>query len=444
LKRDFRIERLNYFALRYEGIDLLVLKSLFQTIGPKPIEAIVRATPTGWYARRIWFLYEWLLGTELDLPAAEKGAYVLVVDTDRQWGAAATMSVRQRVKNNLPGTPDFCPMIFRTEALRAFTEHNMADRARTALAGVPADVVARANAFLLRKDATSSFAVEGEHPLQDRIQRWGRVIGEAGRRPLDFDELLRLQRILIGDHRFVDLGLRTEGAFVGGYDRETRTPLPEHIGARPEDLPSLIEGLVAFDQTAARHLDPVIAAAALAFGFVYMHPFEGGNGRLHRYLIHHVLAESGFKPPGLAFPVSSVILDLIDDYHRTLGTSARLLPWIEWEPDHKGNVRVLNDTADFYRFFDATPHAEFLYRCIERTIEVDLPPETSFLQAYDAFKRKGEYFIEMPKGAIDLLFRFLHQNGGKLPKHCREGEFTELADDEVTRIETTYKESFTR
>ncbi|WP_315902711.1 hypothetical protein [Microbaculum marinisediminis] len=24
---------------------------------------------------------------------------------------------------------------------------------------------------------------------------------------------------------------------------------------------------------------------------------------------------------------------------------------------------MLNDTGDFYRFFDATPHAEFLFAC---------------------------------------------------------------------------------
>ena len=50
------------FALKYEGLDLLVLKALFQATGPQPIEAMVKASPTGTYARRIWFLYEWLTG----------------------------------------------------------------------------------------------------------------------------------------------------------------------------------------------------------------------------------------------------------------------------------------------------------------------------------------------------------------------------------------------
>ena len=65
------------FALKNEGVDLGVLKALFRATGPAPIEAMVRATPTGSYARRAWFLYEWLLGTKLDLPDADKGSYAL-------------------------------------------------------------------------------------------------------------------------------------------------------------------------------------------------------------------------------------------------------------------------------------------------------------------------------------------------------------------------------
>jgi len=431
------------FALKYEGLDLGVLKALFRATGPAPLEAIVRATPTGAYARRAWFLYEWLLGTRLDLPDADKGSYALVVDPDQQWAGPATTSSRHRVKNNLPGTPAFCPMISWTDTLRRLTARDLQARARAAVANVPADLLARTAAFLLLKDSKSSLAIENEHPPHDRIQRWGRAIGEAGRRPIDLDELLRLQRIVIGDARFVHLGLRDEGGFVGQHDRDTRMPLPDHISARPEDLRSLIDGLVAFDRTAAPHADPVLAAAALAFGFVYIHPFADGNGRLHRYLIHHVLAERGFNPPGLVFPVSAVILDRIDDYRRTLESySARLLPMIEWEPTPDGNVRVLNDTGDFYRFFDATPHAEFLYECVERTIDVDLPAETRFLKAYDAFRRAVARIVDMPDRTADLLFRFLHQNSGTLSQRAREQEFAQLTSGEVSQIEAAYADSF--
>ncbi len=432
------------FALKYEGLDLAVLKSLFREIGPAPIEALVKAAPTGSYARRIWFLYEWLLGEQLNLPAAERGVYAKVVDTELQYGSGGTNFTRHRVKNNLPGTPAFCPMVFCTEKLRAYQERDFAAKARAIIADISSDLLARTAAFLLLKDSKSSFAIEGEHPPHERIQRWGRAIGEAGKRPFDLSELLRLQRIVIGDARFVHLGLRTEGGFVGEHDRDGK-PIPDHISARNEDLSDLIDGLVAFDRTASRDLDAVVAAAIVAFGFVYIHPFEDGNGRLHRYLIHHILAERGYNPPSLVFPVSAAILDRINDYRRTLESySSQLLPLTQWEGAAKGNVRVLNETADFYRYFDATLHAEFLYECVERTVDFDLPSETKFLKSYDGFRRQLGEIVDMPDSLSDLLFRFLHQNQGKLSNRARENEFRDLTQSEIERIESYYADGFTR
>ncbi len=431
------------FALKYEGLDLAVLKRLFLTTGPAAIQVLVRAKPTGGYARRIWFLYEWLIGHRLDLPDAAAGRYIPAVDPGRQWAVDGANSPRHRVRNNLPGTPQFCPLVYRTEAIDRFVALNLPRRAREIVADVPHGLLARTAAFLLLKDSKSSYAIEGERPPQDRIQRWGRAIGEAGRRALDLEELLRLQNIVIGDARFVKLGLRREGGFVGAYDRDTRMPLPDHISARPDDLPSLTEGMIAFDQGPARKLDPVIAAAVLAFGFVYVHPFEDGNGRIHRYLVHHVLTRRGFNPPGVVFPVSAAILERIDEYRRVLEDySLRLLPLIDWEPTENGNVRVLNETGDFYRFFDATPHAEFLYGCVRKTIEEDLPNETDFLRRYDLFRSRMASMIDMPDRTIDLLFRFLRQNGGRLSMRAREREFEALTDTENEQIERMYRDVF--
>lgn len=430
------------FALKYEGLDLIVLKRLFEAAGSGPIAALVRSTPTGRYARRIWFLYEWLLGRTLDLPDGTAGKYVAVVDTRQQHAARGENITRQRVRNNLPGSPEFCPLVFRTEALDDFIAMDLPKRAQAVMANVAKDVIARTAAFLLLKDSRSSFAIEGEQPPQDRLQRWGLAIGEAGRNPTDFDELMRLQNIVIGDTRFVHIGLRVEGGFLGEHDRATRLPLPDHISARPEDLPSLLDGIVAFERGPGEDLDPVIEASALAFGFVYAHPFEDGNGRIHRYLIHHILSKRGFNPPGIVFPVSAAILDKIDEYRAVLEDYAkRLLPLIEWQPTQDGNVRVTNDTGDFYRFFDATPHAEFIYACVRQTIERDLPEEMRFLQHYDEFCFGLRAIVDMPNRTMDLLFRFLSQNDGKLSNRARSKEFAELTNREVERIQALYADA---
>jgi hypothetical protein len=99
------------FALKWEGVDLAVLAALFKSVPAGDIAAIVRATPTGGFARRIWFLYEWLTGRELDVEAPGKVRMVTVVDPVMQVAAErATPSSRHRVADNLPGTPRFCPM----------------------------------------------------------------------------------------------------------------------------------------------------------------------------------------------------------------------------------------------------------------------------------------------------------------------------------------------
>jgi hypothetical protein len=162
------------FALRYEGLDLAVLKTLFLATGPEPIAGFVRAAPTSAYARRIWFLYEWLLDARLDLPDATSGAYALVVDPEQQWAAEATTSSRHRVKNNLPGTPAFCPLIFRTPLLERLVARDLGAEARRLVADIPADLLARTAAFLLLKDSRSSFQIEGEDPPQDRSSAGGR------------------------------------------------------------------------------------------------------------------------------------------------------------------------------------------------------------------------------------------------------------------------------
>jgi Fic family protein len=46
--------------------------------------------------------------------------------------------------------------------------------------------------------------------------------------------------------------------------------------------------------TVGADIDPVVYAAA--FGFVFIHPFIDGNGRLHRYLLHEELSTLGFTP----------------------------------------------------------------------------------------------------------------------------------------------------
>lgn len=430
------------FAMRNEALDLAVLNALFLVMPQQVIEDWVSSEPTGQHSRRTWFLYEWLRGERLDLQDATAGTYVRILDEKKQFGVRGETVTRHRVRNNLPGTTSFCPLVRRSDTLNGVIGDGLAKEARDVVQKTAPDIMARASAFLLLEDSKASYVIEGERPPQDRIQRWGVAIGEAGQRALTSDEFLRLQRLVIGDARFMHLGLRTEGGFVGKRDRATNAPIPDHISAHPADLADLIDGLIAYaDRSERGELDPIISAASIAFGFVFIHPFEDGNGRVHRWLIHHVLARRGFNPPGVIFPVSAVFLKRIDRYREVLESySLPRLLLTQWETTPTLNVQVLNDTRDLYRFFDATKQAEFLADSVIETVRVTLPNEVDYLHRYDSARQRIEAFVEMPNATFDLMMGFLGQNDGRFSMRAREKEFAALTDEEAEAIEGVYRD----
>jgi Fic family protein len=433
------------FALKYEGINLLFFKKLFEKINQETIEKLVKAEPLSQYSRKIWFLFEWLMQKKLNIPDVQSGNYFKLLDEKLQYASSKHInSPRHRIKNNLPGTFDFCPLIHKTSELEDNITENLSKKTSDLISGVHADILLRTSAFLLLKDSKASFSIEGEKPVHNRAVRWGKAIGQAGSMPLSKDELLRLQQIVIENSRFVKMGYRTEGGFVGEHDRVTGEPIPEHISARWQDLEKLMAGLL--DSAKKMETDgfnPVLTAAKIAFGFVFIHPFVDGNGRPHRYLIHHLLAVMKFAPQGIIFPVSAAILDKIEDYRKVLENySHPLLDCIEWEKTPGNNIEVLNQTGDYYRYFDATAQAEFLFECVRYTIEKIIPEEVAYLQNFDKMKMWLDDRFQMPDKMISLLIRFLDQNNGSLSKRAKEKEFPELSFEEVIEIETKYKAIF--
>jgi hypothetical protein len=431
------------FALKYEGVNLLFFKKLFTLVGSQTIEDLVKNEPSGLYSRKIWFLYEWLLQTSLEIPDLKDGNYVSLLDEEMQFPNPSRLnSQRHRIRNNLPGTINFCPLIFKSPKLIDFIDNDLSEKTNLVFRGVHKDLLLRTSAFLLLKDSKASFSIEGENPPLTRAMRWGRAIGMAGSKPLSKEELIRLQQIVIDNNRFVTMGFRKGGGFVGEHDRTTGEPIPEHISARWQDVENLIDGLIeTTNLLKSNGFHPVLLAANIAFGFVFIHPFSDGNGRIHRYLFHHLLASMKFTPQGIIFPVSAAILERIDDYKKVLENySHPLLDFIEWRKTKDNNVVVLNDTLDYYRYFDATPLAEFLFECVDYTLNQIIPGEIDYLQRYDAMKSWLDDRFQMDDKRVALLMRFLEQNNGKLSKRARENEFLRLTDDEVREIELALKE----
>ncbi|MCD6178915.1 MAG: Fic family protein, partial [Bacteroidales bacterium] len=411
------------FALKYEGVNLLVFSALVKHYSEKELNLLVSVEPTGQYSRRIWFLIEWFLGKELKaIPNLTKKSYVNVIDTSLQYAVKGIKSARHSVVNNLPGTIDFCPLIRKSPKLEQYIAENLSVKKNEYLKGIRKNILLRASAFLLLKDSKASFTIEGESPKSKRAARWGQAIGQAGMNDLSHEEFDRLQQIVIENPRFVDMGYRKKGGFVGDRDRETLSPIPDHISAKQNDIGRLMNGLIETNNLLlSNEIDAVLAASVIAFGFVFIHPFVDGNGRIHRYLIHHVLAKKQFSQQGLIFPVSASILNHIADYQKVLESySVPLLDFIEWEETSDHNVEVINNTIDYYRYFDATKQAEFLYECVKDTIDNIIPEEVTYLIKYEEFKSYIDSTFEMPDSLVSLLVRFLEQNNGELSKRAKK------------------------
>jgi Fic family protein len=432
------------FALKHEVLDLLVLKYILKNFSAEEITQNIEENPKRILSKKIWFYYEFLLNTPLAIDDLPVGKYDNLLDEQKYITSnIPTKSKRHKINNNLIGTSKICPIILRTKALEHYIDLNLKENISMLIGTVSPSLVRRVASFLLLSDSQASFEIEGERASKNRIENWGKIINEAGKTALSIYEIERLHAILLEDTRFIKIGLRDDEVFLGDRDREN-FPIPEFIGAKSEDLKSLIEDWIALDKILdSNNIDPILHAVIVAFSFVYIHPLADGNGRIHRYLIHHVLAQRDYYPKGMIFPISNVILDEIEKYRDVLVMhTSPLMNMISWKATANGNVKILNDTSDLYRFFNCTKSCEFIYSAVEKTIKETLPNELKYLDAFDkAFGAINE-MIEMPDNQIKSLITFILQNKGKLSKKKKEKYYEQLTLKETDEIESVVEEYF--
>jgi len=426
------------FALRYEPVELGVYNAVFARIAKDEIEPWIQSEPNGAFARRAWYLYEFLTGKTLDVEDLTSGPYVDLLDTKIHVVGPPNRIRRQRVFENLLGNKEYCPLIRRSEKIEAGIGKNFTERARSLIASVDPAVLKRAVHYLFTKETKSSFAIEGEAPSKDRTERFvAALMGADKFDPTSRQSFVELQNAIL-DARYAQKDWRDIQVYIG----ETLPDFSEEVHficPKPGDVAALMAGWMTmtgrFVQPGSG-VHPVCAAAAAAFGFVFVHPFVDGNGRIHRFLVHNVLSKTGFTPPGMVFPVSAAMLrDMIAYDHALEAFSEAIAPFVQYTLDAEQKMTVANETADLYRFFDATPQAEYLFDCVEETIGRDLNQELNFLKFFDAAMKAVMGVVDMPNQRAALLIRLIHQNEGKLSKGKRAA-FSELSDEEISKIES--------
>jgi hypothetical protein len=425
------------FALKYDGTNLAILSVLFQKAGEEDILESVRSKPTGKYARRLWFLYEFLTGKTLPLDDLKRGNYIDLLEPDEYYTVTPVRQVRrQRINDNLLGDSRFCPAVRRTDTLRDFGTADLPGRCRQVVDGYSPELLKRALGYLYTKETKSSFEIEHIKPTSTRTERFVALLQTAEQE--DFcrkPQLIEVQNRIV-DARFRDSDYRSSQNYVGETVARQRERI--HFACpKPEDLADLMDGLTAaHERMNTGGVSAVIQAAVIAYGFVFLHPFEDGNGRIHRFLIHNILARRGFTPKGVMFPISAFMLKNPADYDASLEAFSRqLMPLVEYSIDENGHMTVHNNTAIWYRFIDMTPQAEALFRFIDQTIDTELASELAFLANYDKTKKAIQEIVDMPDRQIDLFIRFCLQNNGRLSARKRASHFDFLSNEEIASLE---------
>lgn len=432
------------FALKYDGTNLGILAKIFAAADAHEIEAYVESKPTGKYVRRIWFLYEFLTGEQLSLDDLTRGNYVDLLESKEYYTASKTRRVkRQRVNDNLLGSQQFCPMVRRTEVLRDYEAADLPHKCQQVVSSYPPELLKRALRYLYTKETKSSFEIEHITPTSTRTERFISMLELAEEE--DFCEkprLIDLQNRIV-DPRFKASDYRDNQNYVGETVAWQNERI-RYVCPKPENIHELMDGLIASHQRLEESDASVVAhAASIAYGFVFLHPFEDGNGRIHRFLIHNILARRGFTHEGIMFPVSAAMLNTPAKYDASLAVYSRpILELAEYTLDDDGRMTVTNDVAVWYRYVDMTAQTEALYGFIEQTIDSELVGELVFLANYDKTKGLLQEIVDMPDRRIDLFIRFCLQNNGQLSARKRASHFDFLTDHEVSCMEAAVQASY--
>ena len=429
------------FMLRHEPADLGVLAASLEAIDPGELETWVRAEPTGAYSRRIWFFYETFTGRTLNLEDVRSGSYVDALDAARHVTGERRRSPRHRVADNLLGGPGLCPSVRRTPRLVECMRSRMDEEAHALVRRYDPLVLARAIGYLYTKETRSSFAIEGETPTAGRTERFISALKAASAfDPTDKAALVRLQRTIV-DLRYGAVDWRDFQSFVGMTVGDYREQV-DFICPRPGDVPELMRSwMVLTRRMLESEVHPVVAAAVCAFSFVFIHPFEDGNGRIHRFLMHSILAKRGYTPPGVIFPLSAAILRDQRSYDEALESFSRpLFDFIDWRWTPERKIVVRNDTDRLYRYFDATAFAEYLFDRVADTVRHDLDEELSFIAVFDRAFQTVREIVDMPDRRASLLVRLCIQNGGRLSARKRK-QFRELHAEEIAAMEAAIQDA---
>lgn len=435
------------FMFKYDDLNLDLLAAVFLKMEEQELLNYIYESPSGRYSRRIGYLYEWLTKRKLNITHEVRGNYTDLLDTERYLTGKIIKNARWRINDNLLGVPEFCPIIRKTQALKVLLTKDIRNEIEGLKNVYSPEIFQRASQYLYRKETRSSYEIESEKPSPDRIERFINILHQAGKQP--FSEVMAEQNLTIlqnaiVDPRYAQPGFRDFQNYIGQTNYRGEE-IYHYVCPPPTMVGSLMTGLTA-TEVKTLGIPQVLRAAIIAFGFVFIHPFLDGNGRIHRFLIHDMLTRDGLAEQGLIIPVSAHMLQNMAAYGTVLEDySKSLMQRVRFSISVKGNLSIDNpdDVSPYFKYPDLTMQSEYLAKTIFSTIQEDLLDELFFLERYDELKKELQQLIDMPDKRLSDVIMYLHQNKGVFPNR-RKKQFEEITESEFEAIEDIYSEIFSR
>lgn len=437
------------FALRYETLQIPVLEQALRLVPADELLAALARQPQGGYLRRAAYLWEKAHGQPLPLPQETTGGnYLEIFDPAAYYtGQIWERSQKYRVVFNGIGPYEYCPVVKRDAGLEK-TGAAILERLNT-WAGDPgnAELLDRVMSWAYLSETRDSYAIENEVPSPEKEQAFLQAMAHLRDKiPLSEDYLVQLQNTVVSDPRKAEVQFRTGQNWLQRGGRGAVAV--RYVPPAPASMMSLMDGFMRM-ANAQDDVPPLVKAAIVSFGFVFIHPFMDGNGRLSRLLAHHTLHLKGALPdvngnPAI-LPLSVAMNKNEKDYLSALESfslPARAL----WNVTHLGDSDFVFDfksTPLAYAHWSGQKAAEFVTDCAGVALEQSLIEEAAYLQGYDQAYAKIDKAYDLPNKTINLLIQWIHQNHGRMPERRKSApELTLLKPGQLGEIEAVVAEAF--
>jgi fido (protein-threonine AMPylation protein) len=431
------------FALKHEGVNLTILAQVLPQITEEELRAAVDVSPTSQFLRKVGYLWEYFTGQTVQRAQANlRSNYVPLFNPKKYVTTTGTRNARWRVLFNGIGSPGYCVTVRRSPELTVLLDKDLLQRARDFTETLPADILNRALAWAYLDETRNTYAIENETPSGDKATRFVELLRQAHvSRELDEDYLVQLQNAVINNVYYHAASFRTEQNYLSSGSRGAVGVT--YVPPEPQHARQLMGQLLNLANTPPKGVDPLVLATIISFGFVFIHPFMDGNGRLSRFLFHQSLCQQGELDNGLVLPVSAVLKQ------REAGYKAALEDWSAsirryWDVMYLDEEQF---TFDFrghpalYRYWDATRCVTFMIEAVEQAIEHHLKRETEYLARYDTIYQRIDRSWDIANADLAKLVMFCIDQHGKLSTKRRSRYEHMVPSDVFDALEEAYRET---